>query len=98
MSPIISLALPKGRMQAGVLQLMREAGLEVVFAGERDLRPTIPSMPAWRVKMLKPRNAVELLHTGSRDVCFGGSDLIAERFATCDESGEITGDQRLGMQ
>ncbi len=45
----IKLALPKGRMQENVLELMREAGLAVELKG-RVLRPKIRSLPDWDIK------------------------------------------------
>jgi len=74
--PQIKLALPKGRMQAGVLALLAEAGIEV-RAGERDYRPHI-SLEGFQAKILKPRNIVEMLQIGSRDVGFAGADWAAE--------------------
>ncbi len=55
----IKLALPKGRMQDGVLDLLKAAGLPVELKG-RVLRPKIKSFPEWDIKMLKPRNVVEM--------------------------------------
>ena len=72
----IQLALPKGRMQAGVLKLLAGAGIEVRI-GSRDYRPTL-SLAGYSVKMLRPQNIVEMLHIGSRDVGFAGADWVAE--------------------
>jgi hypothetical protein len=71
----IKFALPKGRMQDNVLELMREAGLAVELKG-RVLRPRIKALPDWDTKMLKPRNVVEMLDHGARHVGFVGFDLI----------------------
>ena len=70
------LALPKGRMEAGVLELLREAGISVATHA-RGYRPTL-SLPDVEVKMLKPQNVVEMLSTGSRDVGFAGADWVTE--------------------
>ncbi|WP_423925431.1 ATP phosphoribosyltransferase [Candidatus Palauibacter sp.] len=70
------LALPKGRMQAGVLELMTAAGVRVDI-GERRYRPSI-SMAGFSAKLLKPQNVVEMLHAGSRDVGFAGADWVEE--------------------
>lgn len=70
------LALPKGRMQAGVLDLLTAAGVRVDL-GERRYRPSI-SMAGFGAKLLKPQNVVEMLHAGSRDVGFAGADWVAE--------------------
>lgn len=75
----LRLALPKGRMKDNILDLFAAAGVSVRL-GARTYRPTI-SLEAVDVKMLKPRNAVEMLDAGSRDLGFAGADLVAERGA-----------------
>ena len=55
----LRLALPKGRMQAGVLRLLADAGI-AVHAPERGYRPTI-SLPGVDTKILKPQNIIEML-------------------------------------
>ncbi len=70
------LALPKGRMQAGVLELLTAAGVRVDL-GERRYRPAV-SVPRFTAKLLKPQNVVEMLHAGSRDLGFAGADWVAE--------------------
>lgn len=70
------LALPKGRMQAGVLELLTAAGVRVDL-GERRYRPSV-SVPGFSAKLLKPQNVVEMLHAGSRDLGFAGADWVAE--------------------
>lgn len=72
----IRLALPKGRMQRGVEDLLAGAGIRVL-SGAREYRPTL-SLSGFEVKLLKPHNIVEMLHLGSRDVGFAGSDWVAE--------------------
>ncbi|WP_419949818.1 ATP phosphoribosyltransferase [Candidatus Palauibacter sp.] len=70
------LALPKGRMQAGVLGLLTAAGVRVEL-GERRYRPSV-SVAGFSAKLLKPQNVVEMLHAGSRDVGFAGADWVDE--------------------
>ncbi len=72
----IRLALPKGRMQEGVLRLLGDAGIRV-HQGSRGYRPSI-SLAGFEVKILKPQNIVEMLHFGSRDLGFAGADWVAE--------------------
>ncbi len=72
----ISLALPKGRMQEGVFQLMADAGLKVE-ATARSYRPSL-ALPNIDAKILKPQNIVEMLHLGSRDLGFAGADWVVE--------------------
>ena len=76
MTAILRFALPKGRMQAGIFQLMADAGLPV-RAGSRDYRPTLP-LPGVEAKILKPQTIVEMLHLGRRDLGFAGADWVAE--------------------
>lgn len=72
----LRLALPKGRMEAGVLSLLADAGIEVSPTA-RGYRPRV-SLPAAETKVLKPQNIVEMLALGSRDVGFAGGDWVAE--------------------
>ncbi|MHC5064926.1 MAG: ATP phosphoribosyltransferase [Planctomycetota bacterium] len=72
----IRLALPKGRMQAGVFDLLRDAGLPVAADG-RDYRPRL-RLPGIDAKILKPQSIVEMLSAGSRDLGFAGADWVAE--------------------
>ncbi|HOZ72265.1 MAG TPA: ATP phosphoribosyltransferase [Spirochaetales bacterium] len=72
----LRLALPKGRMQEGVLRLLAEAGLDM-RAAERDYRPAA-GLDWLDVKVLKPQNIIEMLAAGSRDLGFAGADWVAE--------------------
>ncbi len=72
----VRLALPKGRMQDGVLRLLADAGLDM-RSGERDYRPAA-SIEGLDVKILKPQNIIEMLDIGSRDFGFAGADWVAE--------------------
>lgn len=73
---VLRLALPKGRMQEGVLRLLSEAGLDMRTA-ERDYRPSAV-VDGLDVKVLKPQNIIEMLDIGSRDLGFAGADWVAE--------------------
>jgi ATP phosphoribosyltransferase len=72
----LRLALPKGRMQQGVFQLLADAGVQV-RVDERGYRPTL-SLEGAEAKLLKPQNIIEMLHAGSRDVGFAGADWVQE--------------------
>lgn len=74
--PTVRIALPKGALEAGVNALLADAGIRL-RAGERNYRPTL-SLPGFEAKLLKPRNVVEMLHAGSRDVGFAGLDWMSE--------------------
>ncbi len=73
---VLRLALPKGRMEAGVVRLFEEAGVTVQL-GARCYRPSV-SLESTETKRLKPQNIVEMLQGGSRDVGFAGADWVAE--------------------
>lgn len=72
----LRLALPKGRMQDGVLSLLAQAGLPVRRSA-RNYRPSI-RLPQSDTKMLKPQSVVEMLAAGTRDLGFAGADWVAE--------------------
>ncbi|MCS6902458.1 MAG: ATP phosphoribosyltransferase [Myxococcales bacterium] len=72
----LRLALPKGRMQQGVFQLLADAGVQV-RVDERGYRPTL-SLEGVETKLLKPQNIIEMLQAGSRDVGFAGADWVQE--------------------
>lgn len=72
----LRLGLPKGRMEAGVLALLADAGIHV-RAGARGYRPDV-SLPETEAKLLKPQNVVEMLAAGTRDAGFAGADWVAE--------------------
>jgi len=68
----LRLALPKGRMMEQVLKLFKDAGIAVQLDG-RVLRATIANFPNIDIKLLNPRNVVEMVGNGARDVGFVGS-------------------------
>lgn len=70
------LALPKGRMENGVLTLLSDAGIRV-RPSARGYRPDV-SLRGAEAKLLKPQNIVEMLVLGSRDAGFAGADWVAE--------------------
>jgi ATP phosphoribosyltransferase len=76
MSDPIRIALPKGRMYQGVVDLLAQAGIHV-RSGAREYRPCL-SLPGFEVKLLKPHNIVEMLQLGSRDIGFAGADWASE--------------------
>jgi len=73
---VLRFALPKGRMQQGVIDLLAGAGIRVT-ASDRGYRPAI-SLPEAEAKILKPQSIVEMLVAGSRDLGFAGADWVAE--------------------
>jgi ATP phosphoribosyltransferase len=75
-SKMLKLAIPKGRMMDGAVQLLAEAGVGL-RSTVRGYRPKV-SLPNYEAKVLKPQNIVEMLWVGSRDVGFTGADWVAE--------------------
>ena len=82
MTPI-NLALPKGRMAEGVLQLMEEAGLKVQPNG-RNYRPLCGD-PRFELKLLKPQDIVRMVELGRHDLAFAGHDWVVELGASVEE-------------
>jgi ATP phosphoribosyltransferase len=80
---LIHLAVPKGRIEAGVVSLLADAGIPL-RSGLRGYRPVTP-VEGFEVKLLKPQNIVEMLAVGSRDIGFAGADWVAEKSADLTE-------------
>lgn len=78
-SDLVHLALPKGRMHSGVVDLLASAGIRV-RTDARAYRPRL-SIDGFETKLLKPQNIVGMLEEGSRDVGFAGADWVAEKGA-----------------
>jgi len=78
-SKIIHLAIPKGRTEHAVTELLDDAGVRL-RSGPRGYRP-VSSLAGLEVKLLKPQNIVEMLAAGSRDLGFVGADWVAEKAA-----------------
>ena len=76
---LIHLAIPKGRIEAGVSSLLSDAGIRL-RSGPRGYRP-VTSVEGFEVKLLKPQNIVEMLAAGSRDIGFAGADWVREQAA-----------------
>jgi len=76
---LLHLAIPKGRIEAGVSSLLADAGIQL-RSGPRGYRP-VTSVDGFEVKLLKPQNIVEMLAAGSRDIGFAGADWVAEKSA-----------------
>ena len=63
-------------MYDNIKELLDDSGIHLKVDA-RNLRPTI-NLATWTVKLLKPRNVVEMLAHGTRDVGFSGQDLVHE--------------------
>lgn len=73
---VVAFAIPKGNMEGEIHQLLADAGLKLTITS-RGYRPSI-SHPGIDVKLLKPRNVVQMIELGSRDIGFTGHDLVQE--------------------
>ncbi len=74
--PTIKLGLPKGHIKENVLELLRDANIEVEHR-HRNYRPTF-SMEGFEAKILKPQSVAKMVAAGSRDAGFTGADWVAE--------------------
>jgi len=72
----LRLALPKGRMQVGVAQLLADAGIPVQ-SDARGYRPKL-ALADVDAKLLKPQAIAAMLAAGTRDLGFCGADWVAE--------------------
>lgn len=75
-SPTVTLGLPKGHIQENVLELLRDANIEVDHR-HRSYRPRF-SMDGFEAKTLKPQSVAQQVAAGSRDLGFTGADWVAE--------------------
>ncbi len=74
--PVIRVGLPKGHIQENVLELLRDANIEI-DRHHRNYRPSF-SMTGFEAKILKPQSVAKMVAAGSRDVGFTGADWVEE--------------------
>ena len=72
----LRLGLPKGRMEAGVHDLLACAGIRITPTA-RCYRPST-TLEWAEVKTQKPQNVIEMMAIGRRDAGFAGADWVAE--------------------
>ncbi|MFO7711410.1 MAG: ATP phosphoribosyltransferase [Candidatus Woesearchaeota archaeon] len=80
---MIKLALPKGRLTEGVIELLSEAGLKIQKK-DRNYRLT-SNDPDLDIKMFKTQNIPKLVELGSQDIAFTGADWMIEQDADIEE-------------
>ncbi len=73
----MQIALPKGHLQAGVIEYLAAHGYSFAFASDRDYHPRV-SDPSVRARMFKVRAIPQLVHLGLCEVGFCGRDVIEE--------------------
>jgi len=81
---MISIALPKGSLEAQTLQLFKEADLEVK-RGDRDYNPIINDHRIGKVKILRPQEIPNYVETGYFDLGISGLDWVKETKADVKE-------------
>jgi ATP phosphoribosyltransferase len=81
---MISIALPKGSLEAQTLQLFKEADLEVK-RGDRDYNPVINDHRIGKVKILRPQEIPNYVETGYFDLGITGLDWVKETGAKVKE-------------
>ncbi|MCG7855132.1 MAG: ATP phosphoribosyltransferase [Methanoregulaceae archaeon] len=74
---MITIALPKGSLEAQTLQLFKEADLEVK-RGERDYSPVISDHRIDKVKILRPQEIPNYIEMGYFDLGISGLDWVKE--------------------
>ena len=74
---MISIALPKGSLEAQTLQLFREADLEVKRT-DRDYNPRIADDRVGKVKILRPQEIPTYVAKGYFDIGISGLDWVKE--------------------
>jgi ATP phosphoribosyltransferase len=78
---MISIALPKGSLEAQTLQLFKEADLEVRRT-DRDYNPRINDGRIGKVKILRPQEIPRYVQMGYFDMGIAGVDWMEESGAT----------------
>ncbi|MBN1454642.1 MAG: ATP phosphoribosyltransferase [Methanomicrobia archaeon] len=77
---MISIAIPKGSLEAQTMLLFKQAGLEVKVTS-REYNPTITDPRIEKVKILRPQEIPEYVEKGYFDMGITGKDWIEERDA-----------------
>jgi len=72
----LRLVVPKGRIMAGVVELLAAAGVRLL-GDDRQYKPVV-SDPELEIKVMKPQNIPRLVELGSHDAGFTGRDWILE--------------------
>ncbi len=86
---MISLALPKGSLEAQTLQLFREADLEVRRT-DRDYSPRISDARIGKIKILRPQEIPKYVEMGYFDMGISGLDWVKETGARVREVANLS--------
>jgi len=86
---MITIAIPKGSLEAQTLLLFKQADLEIKVT-DREYSPRIDDPRIERVKILRPQEIPEYIEKGYFDVGITGRDWIAERGADVEEIADLS--------
>jgi ATP phosphoribosyltransferase len=86
---MISIAIPKGSLEAQTLLLFKQADLEIKVTS-REYNPRIEDPRIERVKILRPQEIPEYVEKGYFDVGITGKDWIEERGADVEEIADLS--------
>jgi len=85
---MLSLALPKGSLEQGTLELFREADLEIMRT-EREYNPRIADPRIGKVKILRPQEIPTYVQEGYFDLGISGLDWVLESGADVVEVADL---------
>jgi ATP phosphoribosyltransferase len=88
---VLSLVLPKGSLEAQVLELFSGADLAVIRGGDRDYAARIDDPRIDRVRFLRPQEIPTYVEQGIFDLGISGRDWVTETAADVVSLGEIGG-------
>ena len=86
---MITIALPKGSLEAQTLQLFKEADLEVRRT-DRDYNPRINDPRIGKVKILRPQEIPLYVQMGYFDIGISGLDWVQESGADVREIANLS--------
>jgi ATP phosphoribosyltransferase len=87
-SEMISIAIPKGSLEAQTLLLFKQADLEIKVTS-REYSPRIDDPRIEKVKILRPQEIPEYIEKGYFDIGITGKDWIEERGADVVEIADL---------
>ncbi len=73
----LRMAIPKGRIQEGLISLLKRSGITLSFVNDRDYSPST-NVDYLKAKMIKARAIPQLIALGNFQLGFSGQDLIKE--------------------
>ncbi|MCW7070837.1 ATP phosphoribosyltransferase [ANME-1 cluster archaeon ex4572_4] len=86
---MLSVAIPKGSLEAQTLRLLKQADLEVKVTS-REYSPRIDDPRVGKVKILRPQEIPEFVEQGYFDLGITGKDWVEERGAEVVEVADLS--------